>query len=322
MLFRSFPKKPVRDGADKAVVTVEVDGGTDMLPWPCKIVREITRDEDGDGVTHKLEIIAKGGLKAPQPQTLLNAVMMKGIAFDPLKFANAESAEQVAMVKELVGLDFSELDAKRKALYEERSSVNKQSKSLQAKLATMPYHADIGEYDATALLVELARRREANKARAAGLKELAQQEAAVKEIPQKRALLSATLSSTLSLAQAKLEDARKAVAAAELVVKSAAEAMEQKLKEFDELQALPAQERLRAQQSVALPEQEDEDEVLQKVKACQSERDKMAQNKAADDVAAAAETFAEQSKDLSSQDRKSTRLNSSHTDISRMPSSA
>ena len=37
-----FPKKPVRDGADKAVVTVEVDGGTDMLPWPCKIVREIT----------------------------------------------------------------------------------------------------------------------------------------------------------------------------------------------------------------------------------------------------------------------------------------
>jgi len=162
-----FPAKPIRDGAETAEIVVDVDGGATQLPWPCQIIRTIARGKSGNPwTTQKVEIIAQGGFAAPSPQKLLNEVMMKGIGFDPLEFANSSSKEQVETLKGIVGVDFSTEDARRKSLYDERTLKNREVAASKQRCNLLPHHLEVGSTDATALKAELQRRRAVNKANA------------------------------------------------------------------------------------------------------------------------------------------------------------
>ena len=101
----SHPDRPIRDGEDKAKIVCELD---DLI---------VTRTFTPKGGS--LIVSNKEGAKYASPQAMLDELTGK-LTFDPLAFSRMPPKEQVNTLKSLVGLDFSELDAKRQALYDER----------------------------------------------------------------------------------------------------------------------------------------------------------------------------------------------------------
>jgi len=137
-----FPKNPIYDERDEATATVRLDGESTMLPWPCTITRTLQRDDDGQ-ITTRVRIEADDGSVAPSPQTILNDVLGAGLQFDPLAFVREKPAKQVDIVKDLVGLDFSELDAEHDKLYAERTHVNRVVKQIDGKIKQTEIHVDV-----------------------------------------------------------------------------------------------------------------------------------------------------------------------------------
>lgn len=83
-----------------------------------------------------LDVTTKAGLTAPSPQGLLDNIIGK-ISFDPLAFSRMKPKEQSDLLKVLAGLNFSEIDEKSKAAYEERTATNRLLKESETLLNTM-----------------------------------------------------------------------------------------------------------------------------------------------------------------------------------------
>lgn len=117
------PPKPVRDGQRRAKVVVDLD----------EIVVERVWTSDSKSY---LKVTPRDGEAVGSPQQVLDQ-LVGSLSFDPLAFIRMAAREQVAVLKELTGLDFSEADAKRAALYEERTLVGREQKRAEGFLATM-----------------------------------------------------------------------------------------------------------------------------------------------------------------------------------------
>lgn len=124
----SLPPAPIRNGASKGQVTVRLDDIT--------VTRKFSRKEGGE-ITTSLEIRRSNGDKVSSPQALLDSLCGK-LAFDPLEFSRLKPKAQLESLKELVGLDFTELDRKRQALFDRRTEVNRDAKNKSAELAACP----------------------------------------------------------------------------------------------------------------------------------------------------------------------------------------
>jgi len=122
------PDQPLRKGAEHG--HVEVDLGD--------LVVRRTFTPSGGGT---LTVGNKEGAVYKSPQTILDKLVGR-LSFDPLNFARMSPREQREMLRALVGLDFSALDAKRLGLFEERTAVNRATKALEARLAAMAEHPD------------------------------------------------------------------------------------------------------------------------------------------------------------------------------------
>jgi DNA repair exonuclease SbcCD ATPase subunit len=134
------PEKPIRTGEDAAKVSVDLDGDPTKLIPPITVTREFFRKDNGD-IDSKLEITTKDGYAAPSPQTLLNDVCGK-LGFDPEAFLRMDAKKQADVLRELVGLDFSKLDAEYKRIYDERTSLTREGKSLKGQLDGCKKHDD------------------------------------------------------------------------------------------------------------------------------------------------------------------------------------
>lgn len=141
---------PVHQGERKA--KVELDLG-DLA-----VVRTFTAKGGGT-----LTVKNKDGVQK-SPQAILDRLVGR-LSFDPLAFAKMRPADQRDALKGLVGLDFSSEDAERKRLYEERTQVNREVKSLEAQLEAAPRHPQVPgeEVKVSELSAELDRRRENNR---------------------------------------------------------------------------------------------------------------------------------------------------------------
>ena len=115
---KKMSPKMLRDGEKKGFV--ELDLG-DM------IVRRTFTESGG-----VLKITNKDGATFASPQAMLNK-LVGTISFDPLEFTRLDSKKQVEVLREVTGLDFTELDAKRAELYEERTVLNREGKQLKAQ---------------------------------------------------------------------------------------------------------------------------------------------------------------------------------------------
>lgn len=123
-----IPEKPIRNGAKHA--RIEVDLGEFVVE------RKFTKT----GST--LTVTPKDGPKFPSPQAVLDKLIGK-LSFDPLAFLDMEPKKQLLTLKELVGINFDDLDKKREQLYEERSLINRDIKNLDGQIEGIPEHADI-----------------------------------------------------------------------------------------------------------------------------------------------------------------------------------
>lgn len=120
----ALPADPVRHGADKAVVTVELDGGR----------YTITRTVSGRGKDLKtsLRVVGPDGPIAA-PQTWLDGIVA-GRFLDPVAFLHLSAKDQRQVLLELVGVDVDAIDAERKAVHDERTTINRDAKGAQARL--------------------------------------------------------------------------------------------------------------------------------------------------------------------------------------------
>lgn len=123
-----IPDQPVRRGQKHA--RIEVDLG-DLI-----VERRFTTK----GST--LSVMPKDGREPfKSPQGVLDKLVGK-LSFDPLEFVTMKPDAQLKTLKDLVGLDLSDLDAKRKSLYDDRYLVNAEVKTLEGQLDGLREHQD------------------------------------------------------------------------------------------------------------------------------------------------------------------------------------
>lgn len=152
-------EEPVKRGAKAARVVVETDELVVTRTFPAK----------GNG---KLEVKAKDGAVVTSPQALLDSLVGK-ISFDPMSFVRQEGKKpaeakraRAEILRALVGLDTSKIDAEHKAKYDERTLVSRELERLDGALAKLP-EPPAGTPDVETKLVELTdefRRRQAANA--------------------------------------------------------------------------------------------------------------------------------------------------------------
>jgi DNA repair exonuclease SbcCD ATPase subunit len=124
---RSIPAEPIRRGEDSARIVVDLG---DII---------VTRKFTADGTS--LVVEGKDGARFSSPQTMLDK-LVGTLSFDPLAFSRMESKAQAKALRELVGIDFSDLDAQRKHLYEERTLTNRQASQAEGAFKSARFHAD------------------------------------------------------------------------------------------------------------------------------------------------------------------------------------
>lgn len=125
----SLPGEPVRRGAERAEVVVELDGGT----YTIRLV--IPR-----GGEPRLEVTGPDG-KIAKPQTWLDKLV--GARFlDPLAFMAGNKPEddrrRRAALLQLIGVDLDAFASERKALFDERTAVGRLRAQAEAELARLP----------------------------------------------------------------------------------------------------------------------------------------------------------------------------------------
>jgi len=111
--------KPIRDGEEKGEIemTIKSDKGSYIV--------KRTFTEKGSYLT----VTNPDGAKYSNPQELLDFIV-GNLSFDPLEFSRMDSKKQVAELTKIVGLDFTELEATKKKLTEDRLIVGREQKAL------------------------------------------------------------------------------------------------------------------------------------------------------------------------------------------------
>lgn len=156
---RSIPLEPIRHGARKARVVVDLG----------EIVVERTFSPKGT----ELVVRGKDGLELASPQRLLDSLCSK-VCFDPLAFARMEPAKQDETLKKMLGLDFSDIQAARAKVYDQRTAAGREVARLEALLDDLEEHPDAPEepISVAELTAELQRITEAASKRTWALRDL------------------------------------------------------------------------------------------------------------------------------------------------------
>lgn len=124
-------KKPIRDGETSAKVVLDLGD------------YRVERTFSGDATNLKVTS-ADGKAKFSSPQDLLNG-LIGNLAFDPLAFSNMKEPAQKEMLMGLVdiGIDLTMWEANRKALYDDRTAINRTAKELEGQLSGLPLQANV-----------------------------------------------------------------------------------------------------------------------------------------------------------------------------------
>lgn len=120
---KAMPEQPVRRGQKAAIVVLDLG---DII-----VTRSFKEDQSS-----QLEVKSKEGARFSSPQKLLESLVGR-VAFDPIHFLNLDAAKQLATLKEIVKLDFTELDKRYANAYGLRTDVNRDLTSLKGKLDGM-----------------------------------------------------------------------------------------------------------------------------------------------------------------------------------------
>lgn len=140
---RRIPPDPVRHGADKAEIRVEIDGGA-------LLVRRVIKP---DGKTEL--VVTHDGVPVRSPQALLDG--MVGQFLDPLAFLALGAADQRAALLTAIDGDgkIAALEGKRAAAYQRRRDTGRDLKKAEGELERLPEVTPAELMDVAALTAEL-----------------------------------------------------------------------------------------------------------------------------------------------------------------------
>jgi len=119
----ALPGEPLKRGKKKGGVKLDLGDIT--------VSRTFT--SRGGGV---LKVTGSSGKTYPSPQTLLDDLMGR-LSFDPLEFSRMKPRDQLDTLKEITGVDFSELDEERRDVYTERTVANRDLKRIESKMESI-----------------------------------------------------------------------------------------------------------------------------------------------------------------------------------------
>lgn len=142
-----LPDNPVRKGETNAQITVDLG---DMI---------VTRKFTEKGTS--LEIKNKDGLKFPRPQETLDKLFSR-VTMDPQHFSDMRPKERRELLLELTGkkADIEKLEQDRTEVFNERTMVNREVKTLAGKLDGAPVDDDVEPVSIAALLKEQEKQEE------------------------------------------------------------------------------------------------------------------------------------------------------------------
>ena len=129
---KGAPPQPVREGCDFSQILLE----TDEIIITQKITAKTMRVQ--------LVVSAKNGKRLRSPQAILDNLMAH-LSFDPVAFSRMPSRDQADQLRDLVGLDLSDLDEEHAVLYEDRTVAGREVKRIKGALESMPKHRIEGD---------------------------------------------------------------------------------------------------------------------------------------------------------------------------------
>lgn len=149
----SIPDVPIRRGEKSARVILQLDGPDGGIV----VTRRFTEKDS------YIDIKRADGKKVGAPQALLDSLCNR-VAFDPLSWIRGKPSEQAETLRKLVGIDFRQLDAKRRELYEQRTDTNRIAKQEAAAAEAIPIvNAPDEPVSVSGLVDELKRRQAQNR---------------------------------------------------------------------------------------------------------------------------------------------------------------
>ena len=150
----AMPEVPVKQGEKNGFIKGTEDTGV--------VTKRTFTETGGGGLTVRTArgLPVDGGAQAACDSKLAP------IHFDPLEFSRMKPKPQLDLVRQLVGLDFTELDAKRAGAFSERTMVNRDVKNLEAQLGSPQFagceDAPDEAVDVSELMAQLTKIREGN----------------------------------------------------------------------------------------------------------------------------------------------------------------
>lgn len=166
----TIPPDPIRHGARKGRVVVDLG----------ELVVERTFTAKGSSLT----VTGKDGTPQKSPQALLDS-LCSSVAFDPVAFCRMDPAKQDDVLKRALGLDFTELDKDRAALFSSRRDIKRDAKALEARVRALPVPeagTPEGEISVSALAEELQRGRQLHDQAAEAEREVRSTESVINQL--------------------------------------------------------------------------------------------------------------------------------------------
>ena len=121
-------KRVVNKDAEKATISIKTDTGLTIEQYYTT------------GGTYGLRVKGADGQEYKAGASFLERFSNK-FQWDPLEFMRQDARKQVESLRALVGLDFNEIERERREAYEERTLVNRNIKTVEAK------NRDLGAFD-------------------------------------------------------------------------------------------------------------------------------------------------------------------------------
>lgn len=138
-----IPEKPLRKGAKKGSVSVTLDDGT--------VIKRTFTAAGGGG----LKVTTKDGTSPKGAQSWLDS-RIGSLSFDPTEFLRQKAPKQATVLRDLCGVDTTEMDAKRAKLYAERTNINRDVSRADGAAESAEHYPDAVAVDVDTLLEKQA----------------------------------------------------------------------------------------------------------------------------------------------------------------------
>jgi DNA repair exonuclease SbcCD ATPase subunit len=125
--------KPLREGQPDGFVEIKTDD---------YIIRREWKRRDDDQVTTRLVLRDKEGLVISRKQQSILNELFAGKQPDVNAFLRMAPAAKAATLRQLIGIDTTELDAQRENLYRTRRDANSTARDLEAAVSELTYFDD------------------------------------------------------------------------------------------------------------------------------------------------------------------------------------